>query len=278
MPRNPSPSSSLRKSLIAQASAYVGKHQLPSQHYFTSGPGGVTLFKHHVHLGTAQHHNFQLASYSAIRNDAQWAARLQKRHNCKYLPPGTKELDSCCSSDALLMNIFCYPGAAAVLAPLFGLTGKPTVHFGFKPKLAFIGGWSEPRSSEIDLRLGAGGKVVLCEAKLTEPGFTSKGAHHVNRYRYLHKVFDTSKLPQQSQKFSHYQLIRNILAAHECNARFYLIHDSRRPDLRMAFDMVRAAINDPKLRALCGMLTWQQIARQLPVGLKRFLLDKYGIK
>ncbi len=277
MPRRITPSSSLRRSLIAQASAYVREQKFSSEQFFTNIPGGVTLFKPHLHLDADVHHNFHPASYAAITNNPQWRLRLQKKHNCAGLPPGTRELDSCCSSDALLMNIFCYPQAAETLAPLFGLSGHPVVEFGVKPHLAFVNAGREPRSSEIDLRLSFGNTTVLCEAKLTEAGFTSKELASVHRYRYFRAVFDPAKLPQ-AEKYSHYQLIRNILAAKESGALFYLLHDARRPDLRAAFDNVLAAVKDPKLRERCRSLTWQQIARKLPENLRQFLTDKYGIR
>src|SRR5438309_1057787 len=63
----------------------------------------------------AKHGNFVAASFRAIAANPAWLGRYGKRHTqFRSLPPCDhgcwKELDSCNSSDALLMNIFCYPG------------------------------------------------------------------------------------------------------------------------------------------------------------------------
>ena len=61
------------------------------------------------------HGNFLLASYRRICASAEWSRRLKKCYAAsRRLPrPGDRirrELDCVNSSDALLMNIFCYPG------------------------------------------------------------------------------------------------------------------------------------------------------------------------
>ena len=61
------------------------------------------------------HGNFLLASYRRICASAEWSRRLKKCYAAsRRLPrPGDRirrELDCANSSDALLMNIFCYPG------------------------------------------------------------------------------------------------------------------------------------------------------------------------
>src|SRR5437763_1817326 len=60
------------------------------------------------------HGNFQAASYKEILNQSAWSCRFNKVHSQKKSLPAAdhgrwKELDSCDSSDALLMNVFCYP-------------------------------------------------------------------------------------------------------------------------------------------------------------------------
>src|SRR4051812_21751873 len=61
-----------------------------------------------------RHGNFFDASYAEILKIPAWAARLKKVHTHagRSLPRREEgkraELDSCNSSDALLMNIFCY--------------------------------------------------------------------------------------------------------------------------------------------------------------------------
>src|SRR3954468_5593137 len=59
------------------------------------------------------HGNFHSTSYEAILKDPAWSCRFDKVHSQKKSLPVSdhgrwKELDSCNSSDALLMNVFCY--------------------------------------------------------------------------------------------------------------------------------------------------------------------------
>ena len=61
-----------------------------------------------------QHGNFFGPSYTAIQNRPNWARRLEKIHaqGRRTLPRtqrSWRELDSCTSSDALLMNVYCCP-------------------------------------------------------------------------------------------------------------------------------------------------------------------------
>ncbi len=67
----------------------------------------------------ARHGNFYDAAYAAILARPEWMHRFDKVHAqaARSLPkPATeplrrwRELDSCMSSDALLMNVFCTPG------------------------------------------------------------------------------------------------------------------------------------------------------------------------
>jgi hypothetical protein len=62
--------------------------------------------------GTSRHGNFIDDSYQAILANQGWATRLQKAHSQRHALPEDRranamELDSCNSSDALLMNCFC---------------------------------------------------------------------------------------------------------------------------------------------------------------------------
>jgi hypothetical protein len=64
-----------------------------------------------------RHGNFLPSTYKAILKNSNWRHRRKKVHaqGRKSLPPseyGTRrELDTCTSSDALRMNVFCYPRA-----------------------------------------------------------------------------------------------------------------------------------------------------------------------
>ena len=71
-------------------------------------------------------------------------------------------MDSCTSSDALLMNVFCYPGLFrhVSFAGLMEIEATALV-FGFKPGVP--PGRSGPDAAEVDLKT----EHMLFEAKLT---------------------------------------------------------------------------------------------------------------
>ena len=77
--------------------------------------------------------------------------------------------------------------------------------------------------------------------------------------------------------YAHYQLIRNVLAAHATGTSFCVIHDQRRPDLREAWFSVMSAVRTADMRARCKVLTWQELVPLLPEDLRQFLDTKYGI-
>ena len=81
-------------------------------------------------------------------------------------------------------------------------------------------------------------------------------------------------------RYRSYQLIRNVLAAYAAyaaEARFCVICDERRPDLREAWFKVMAAVRSAEMRTRCLILTWQELAAVVPLGLREFLEVKYGI-
>ena len=117
----------------------------------------------------------------------------------------------------------------------------------------------------------------MIEAKLTEPNFTKKRADAVERYCDFGSVFESSSLSMQDGHYLHYQLLRNVLAAYHLGSRFRLICDARRDDLIGAACTVLSAVRAPDLRAKCGIVTWQEVARCAPEALRSFLIDKYGI-
>jgi hypothetical protein len=190
------------------------------------------------------------------------------------------ELDSCCSSDALLMNVFCHPDirTSEKFAALFGFRRIPTMQFGFKANLPFKNGGNEPTSSEIDLRLYdlTTGRVMLIEAKLAENDFTSRDKAYVLRYRDFASVF-ADRLSSEKSKYRHYQLIRNILSADHYDACFCLICDRRRPDLHEAWREIIQAVMPLDLKLRCSLITWQEIAMTMPPDVQTFLEEKYGI-
>jgi hypothetical protein len=208
----------------------------------------------------------------------EWRRRLQRVHSqAKHALPGVeyvwRELDSSISSDALLMNIFCYPGVTKrrEVSLLFGTDMGDVPEFGFRPNVPLLSGAKE--RTEVDMKLGG----VLFEAKLTEGDFQIQGPSTVEQYRDLREVFDWSQLPRRGRDFVSYQLLRNVLAAYALNLQFCVLLDARRPDLVEQWYGIIRCILPTDLRTRCKILTWQDLARCLPPTLERFLSIKYGI-
>ena len=240
--------------------------------------GGAPVVVYQPHENEVRHGNFIDESYAAILSQTSWQKRLSKTHaqarSC--LPRNGrawKELDSCNSSDALLMNIFCYPGVAgsAMVASLLGIESSQIPEFGFKARVPLKNGRAD--RTEVDLRLGD----LLLEAKLTESNFQSKDVAVVQDYRDFQKAFDSRLLPKASGKFLSYQLIRNVLAAYANGCSFCVLLDARRPDLLESWYGVMRAVRRADLRLRCKVLTWQELSEALPMGLREFLDIKYGI-
>lgn len=223
---------------------------------------------------TARHGNFIDLSYRAILADPPWAERLGKAHSQRRALPedrraDAKELDSCNSSDALLMNCFCYPTAAVQIFQRLLPSGRP--EFGVAGNVPLQDGSSD--TTELDMRAGG----VIFESKLTETDFTECPRAHVERYRGLGEVFDVSVLPRTALAYQGYQLIRNVLAAAVHGYHFVLLCDGRRPDLLHEWWQVHAAIRTAQLRARCRFLLWQEVADACPAPLQEFLHVKYGL-
>src|SRR5438309_1821902 len=103
-------SSALRFELARRARSYALENNIPCFKSIGSVP--TTLFE--PFDSAIRHGNFLDASYRAICSDPNWSARLNKPHSQSAALPeekrqSAKEMDSCNSSDALLMNCFCYP-------------------------------------------------------------------------------------------------------------------------------------------------------------------------
>jgi hypothetical protein len=226
----------------------------------------------------ATHGNFADESYKGMCARPEWMVRFGKVHTqaARSLPKVERrwrELDSSMSSDALLMNIFCYPGVAAE-APVIGTLGLEGAHepeYGVKARVPLANGRFD--RTEVDMRLG----TLLVEAKLTESDFQCRDIEIVKGYRDFEEVFQKGLLPKVDGKYAGYQLIRNVLAAHATGASFCVMHDARRPDLREQWYEVMQAVKIGDLRTRCKVLTWQELSAVLPVGLQEFLDEKYGI-
>jgi hypothetical protein len=144
------------------------------------------------------HGNFYGPAYEAILGRPAWAKRLNKVHaQGKALPRWTEEpqrkwceLDSCMSSDALLMNVFCTPGVAPAVRPILGVYAQEAPEFGWKAKVPLKSGLFD--RTEVDMRWGD----LLVEAKLTESDFQTRKAEVVEAYRDFDAVFDRELLPR----------------------------------------------------------------------------------
>jgi hypothetical protein len=177
------------------------------------------------------------------------------------------------SSDALLMNIFCYPGVTRrrEVCRILGLEPGSVPEFGFIPRVPLLSEATE--RTEIDMKLGN----ILFESKLTEGDFQIQRAKLVEQYRDLREVFEPRELRRTKRKYVSYQLIRNVLAAHALDLDFCTLLDARRPDLLEDWYGIVRCIRFAGLRAKCKVLTWQELTPSLPAALQRFLGVKYGI-
>jgi len=274
VPRMQGKAASLRYELCTRNASYAAVSQLP--HALSSGQQAVVVYQS---TDDRQHHgNFIDASYRAILKRPEWCRRLQKvhSHGNQSLPRsewGWRELDSSMSSDALLMNIFCYPGVTKgrEVSRLLGTEIGEIPQFGFMPRVPLVTGAVE--RTEVDMKLGD----LLFEAKLTEGDFQIQDERIVLRYRDLREVFECRKLPRQGKHYVSYQLLRNVLAAHALNLSFCVLLDARRQDLLEQWYRVMRCIRSTTLRTRCKVLTWQELSVCLPSALRRFLSVKYGI-
>lgn len=225
-----------------------------------------------------RHGNFHPTSYRNIQANPAWASRLKKVHT-GWRKAGPRaawqwmELDCANSSDALLMNIFCYQRTVTKpsLTVLLGVDANSEPEFGFRPRVPLCGGKVD--RTEIDMKLGD----LLLEAKLTESDFQSASIKLVERYRDFTEVFDATELPRAGEVFASYQLIRGTLAAHATGGSFCVLTDARRPDLIEKWHTVMRAVKSCTLRCRLHVLTWQELAGALPKPLQNFLKLKYGI-
>lgn len=204
------------------------------------------------------HGNFHPASYKCILQNPLSRRQLSKKHTTARKTllshnPDRLELDSCNSSDALLMNIFCHPSASSAQSDLrsyLAVESTADFVFGYKPRVPFKNGKFD--CTEVDLRIGD----LMIEAKLTETDFQLARWKLVERYRDFKDVFDPELLPRAGDKLRSYQLLRGILAAFvDISSRYCLICDERRTDLiEMWADMLGAIrLSGPRYR--CVLIT-----------------------
>lgn len=226
-----------------------------------------------------RHGNFLPASYRRICANPDWRRRLGKSYSAsRSIVRGWEnehgELDCSNSSDALLMNVFCYPGVLRrpAVCSLLGIEGGLSPEYGFRPDIPVFE--TLPDRTELDMRLGE----LYIEAKLTESGCPAAPARLVKRYRDFEEVFDASLLASQANRYRDYQLIRGVLAAHANQASYLLLCDDRGSDWKGRWFQVIHAVRAADLRTRLKLLTWQELSAALPPALREFLENKYGIR
>ena len=231
-----------------------------------------------------RHGNFIEASYRAICAHPAWRRRLAKAHTSKRQarPVGQDELirpwcelDSANSSDALLMNIFCYPRALASprLATLLGVEPGLEPVFGHPARIPLLRDRTD--GTEVDMRLGD----LLVEAKLTETDFQFAPLRRLQNYAAFNEVFHRDLIEVTTRGLRSYQLIRGVLAAHaQPSANFCVVCDAERPDLIEAWYAIIRAVRSFQLQSRLRLLTWQEVASTVPAPLRMFLAEKYGIE
>ena len=147
-----------------------------------------------------RHGNFYEPAYTAIITRPEWTRRFDKIHaQGRSLPKPEfepmrkwRELDSCMSSDALLMNVFCTPEviASPAIRSMMGINAEAEPVFGWKARVPLENGRVD--RTEVDMRWGD----LLVEAKLTESDFQCREARIVEAYRDFDEVFDRDLLPR----------------------------------------------------------------------------------
>jgi hypothetical protein len=268
----------LRNDLRKRALSWASSQSIDC--YESLGEVSTVLFP--TPVDKSSHGNFHLNSWRAIQESDIWVNRLDKVHTqaTRALPiemqAGARELDSSNSSDALLMNCFCFPGAAArIMSGLALMQLSPEIgvvpEFGVKARLPLLGGRED--TTEVDMRIGP----YIFEAKLTERNFTTADEELIRRYSAFESTFEVTGLKREGSQIKGYQLIRNVLAAVHLNASLIVLVDQRRPDLLQEWWETHAAIKDPGLRLRCGFRTWQQVAASSPPLLGEYLSTKYGL-
>ena len=265
----------LRRELGDRAEQYARAKGLP--HCFSYGQSWTVCFERYD--DGLRHGNFLPATYKAILRNPNWRRRLQKVHSQgrKSLPrPESgirRELDTCTSSDALLMNIFCHPSVFrdGRVGSVLDVRPRMTPDFGFRARVPLANGKFD--RTEVDMRLDG----LLIEAKLTESDFQRAPKAIVRAYGDFGEVFEGEDLPQTERDFLSYQLIRNVLAAHASGYAFCVLTDARRTEMIEAWYAVMKCVRPVDLRIRCKALTWQELAKSLPRGLRVFLSEKYGI-
>src|SRR5690242_16029469 len=265
----------LRHEITQRAAQYAQQNRI--QFRRSHFDYGSVVFLPDLHGMT--HGNFHPASYRAILERNIWRKRLGKVLTISERLQNVEderrvcELDSCCSSDALLMNVFCHPRvrSSQQVLGMLGLHQPGVPIFGWRARVPLANGAFD--RTEVDMKFGS----LLVESKLTEGSFENCDLDCMHGYSNFPEVFRLKELPRSRRQYRCYQLLRNVLAAQAHNASFCLLTDARRTDLIEDWFKVLLAIRPGELRTRCKVLTWQELAESLPQPLRKFLAVKYGI-
>jgi len=213
--------------------------------------------------------NFHPESFKNICNHPEWQQRLNKPHqNVKSV----FEMQSCNSSDAFLMNIFCHPdigrwkGVRNLIREELN-----SITFGYPGQVYINGGQND--STEIDMALSG----LFCEAKLTETDFTQKATNMVEKYDGFHKLFHVNDLPRIGDAYDNYQIIRNLLVAVQHGKNHILLCDERRPDLVRRYFQTVSCLKDMAYRKLGRVVFWQELSSACGANLSNWIIEKYGM-
>lgn len=225
-----------------------------------------------------EHGNFLPAAYRRILASEDWSRRLRKVYTASRSVPRRmdrqrSELDCASSSDALLMNVFCYPGVLTrrPVCSVLGIDRGVRAEFGCRPHTPL--GNNHGDRTEIDLKLGN----LLMEAKLTEGDFQSARPELMQRYRDFDRVFEADLLPSFNGALRSYQLLRGVLAAEHLEMSFCVLCDQRRPDLIEDWYQIVRSVRSADLRCRLKIITWQELSVCLCRTQQKFLETKYGI-
>lgn len=263
-------SKQLRITLTDIAKKYASTHKYKFNTGLKKTPESALIFDQ-------TEFNFNKDTWSVIWNNTAYRSRTQKAHSSFDSTNPKDEMQSSNSSDALLMNIFCYPkiNEWKGVKQLLQVNDLSQLKFGHEPGISLNDGTVD--RTEVDLFIQDGENKIFCESKLTETDFVFEPLSKFERYTHFDTVFDSNYLPVFKGETANYQLVRNILAAYEFNTKFYLFIDARRPDLAKSFYQTLRCIKDIDLRQRCEIFYWQDIAAYCGADLKAFLMSKYGI-
>jgi len=247
---------------------------------------GVILFPQSGDNKDAMYYgNFQQNSLEVILADASYKGRLKKVHSRRsgFPSPHNKtacELDSCNSSDALLMNIFCYPKIRdriniGIDVQNLTIQGED-IHFGIPIRLFKRNNQSEISPTEIDMVIGD----TIVEAKLSETDFQPLNKTLFDSYESFFNLVEERMIIDQSNQFLPiYQLLRNATIRRMLNCKMVVIIDDRKANLKKYYRSFVGALKQREDRDKIFMVTWQDLVKTIEIAdLKSFLKIKYGIE